>query len=202
VRLSVSDAGAVTLRADASGAPAAAAIVAQADGLRLAFAGPAVVYERRAAMPRVRWMANARVVPSAPELLRQLKVGVPPNTVLLAAAGPGASGRDGRVRVTSDTTDAMTISVDAQGAGYVEIADDLQHGWKATIDGRPAPLVPADHALVAVPTPAGRHELKLSYHPKGFKPGVLISIASVLLTLAALGAGRGLRLLRGKEETS
>ena len=35
------------------------------------------------------------------------------------------------------------------------IADALRPGWRATVDGRPATLSPADHGLVAVPVPAG-----------------------------------------------
>jgi hypothetical protein len=192
VRLSVSDSSGVTLRASVAGGPAAAPVLGGRDGLRLAFAGPAVIYERLHALPRVRWMRSARVVPKGPDRLQILKTGgVSPDTVLLDEPGaPAASGRDGHVRVTRDDTDSLAISVDAQGAGYVEIADDMQHGWKAAIDGRPAPLLDADHALVAVATPAGHHEIRVWYHPKGFKGGVLISLVSVLLTLAALVSSR------------
>jgi hypothetical protein len=200
VRLSVSDTAGIAVRAGSTGLPAVGPIVAGADGLRLAFAGPAVMYERLSVMPRVRWMADARVVGRAADRLSLLEAGVPANTVLLDAPGPPAAGRPGAARLDRDTTDSLGISVDAQGPGYVEIADDLQHGWKASIDGRPAPLVAADHALVAVPTPAGHHVIKVWYHPRGFKVGVLISLASVLLTVAALVVSGRLRHV--KEESA
>jgi len=202
VRLSVADSTGLGLRTTASRVPVVSPIVARTDGLRLVFAGPAVIYERLNALPRVRWAAKTRVVEHGPDRLRLLKLGVPADTALLDAPNARASGRSARVRLTRDDENGLVISADAEGFGYVVIADALRHGWKASVDGRPAPLVGADHALVAVPTPAGHHEIRVWYHPKGFRPGVHVTLMSVLLTIAALTPNNHDRVRNAKEESS
>src|SRR5207302_145634 len=93
LRLSISDSSGITLRTDATGKPVVAAIVGDEDGLRLAFAGPAVIYERLNALPRVRWMSASRVVPRRPDRLHLLKQSASRSIVLLHAPAPQASGR-------------------------------------------------------------------------------------------------------------
>jgi uncharacterized membrane protein YfhO len=64
------------------------------------------------------------------------------------------------------------------------VADAVQSGWHASVDGKPADVVPADHALGAVFVPAGRHVVTLRYQPEAWRLGELICGLSVLLLLA------------------
>ena len=93
---------------------------------------------------------------------------VPDDTVILSAGEPGGSGLGGTVTV-DDATDHTGIDVDAEGDGYVVIADGIQNDWVATLDGEPVELVDADHAGVAVEVPAGRHRIEVEYRPRGQK---------------------------------
>ena len=51
--------------------------------------------------------------------------------------------------------DFLRMSVDAEGDGYVVVADGMQTDWVATVDGQPAELLDADHAGVAVARAGG-----------------------------------------------
>ena len=144
-----------------------------ADRLRLVYAADgAVLYRRETALPRVRWADHAVVVPDAAARVRLLAGTRDPGRVVLAAPGPAAAdGRPAAVSVLADGTDGSLTRVRAAGAGYLVVADAVQDGWQATVDGRPAPLLAADHALVAVPVPAGEHEVRLRYVPPGRRTG-------------------------------
>ena len=67
--------------------------------------------------------------------------------------------------VRTDDGDHVVADVQASGSGYVVVADEIQDGWSARVDGHPAELRDADHALVAVAVPAGHHTVELSATP-------------------------------------
>ena len=159
--------------------------------LDLVYAGDgAVLYRRDTALPRFRWASHAVVVTDPAARLRLLATTRAPDRVVLSGPGPLGSGRPGSVRVVTDGTDGSTTRVTAAGDGYLVVGDAVQHGWQATVDGRAVPLVPADHALVAVPVPAGTHVVTLAYRPPGQALGAGVSVASVLvLVLAAVLPG-------------
>jgi hypothetical protein len=153
---------------------------ARDDGLRVVYVDDLVVYERSRALPRMRWAGHAVQVSDGTERLSRLAAGsVADDTVLLSDDGPQGSGANGDVTVTRDTPTSMAAAIDAQGDGYVVIADALQQGWVAEVDGRRADLVDADHAVVAVHVPAGRHELTLRYEAPGQRAGMAVSALSI-----------------------
>src|SRR5262249_20207657 len=152
--------GAITLAANGT-VPAISVIRPADDGLRLVFAGGATVYERTRVLPRVRWASNVVVAPDKLTRLTFLANREPPNTVVLNTPVPKTSGLPAKVDVVSQGGDSVHARVDAQGDGYLVVADALTNGWVATVDGHSTPLVPADHALVAVRVPAGHHDVVL-----------------------------------------
>ncbi|HST66863.1 MAG TPA: YfhO family protein, partial [Mycobacteriales bacterium] len=153
---------------------------AAADGLDLVYAGDgAVLYRRDTALPRFRWASRAVVVTDPAARRRLLAHTREPDRVVLSGPGPAGSGRPGSVDVLADGTDGSTTRVTAAGAGYLVVGDADQAYWTATVDGRAVPLVPADHALVAVPVPAGTHTVTLAYRPPGQRLGAGISLLSV-----------------------
>jgi hypothetical protein len=89
--------------------------------------------------------------------------GLEPDAVVLDAGEGGGDGEPADVDVTRDDPEVLTAAVDAEGAGWLVVADAKQHGWVATLDGDEVPLVHADHAFVAVAVPEGRHEVALHY---------------------------------------
>ena len=159
-------------------------------GCALAYIGSSVIYERMNALPRIRWASQSTVVPSQDQRVAMLSSGtVADDAVVLSDPGPAASGQPAAVQVVQDGTDSITTTVDAQGSGYLVVADADQVGWQATVDGHQADLVKADQGLVAVNVPAGTHTVTLRYslpQPDGGDVGLGRGRG-----LAAGGAGRG-----------
>jgi hypothetical protein len=199
----------LTLRSDGPLAIAAQLKVTRPadDSLRLAYAGDgAVLYERLTSLPRYRFATEAVVVTDPAARVRLLGSATDPDRVVLsdpAPAGPapgsaarggpasGGPASGGSVRVLAEDTDGATLSVTAPAAGHLVVADAARYGWRATVDGAAAPLVPADHALAAVRVPAGTHTVTVRYHPPGRPLGAGISVLSVSVLLgAAIGRRR------------
>jgi uncharacterized membrane protein YfhO len=61
------------------------------------------------------------------------------------------------------------------------VADAVQFGWTASVDGRSQDVLPADHAMGAVFVPAGRHEVTLRFEPTSWRWGIVISVISMAL---------------------
>jgi hypothetical protein len=169
------------------------------DGLKLAYAGDLRIYERTNALPRIHWAGRSVVVEDKDERLDRLASGsVPGDTVVLSEGTAGGSGEDGRIEVLNDG-DFLRMSVDAEGDGYVVVADGMQTDWVATVDGQPAELLDADHAGVAVAVPAGQHVVEIRYEPRGQRAGLAISVltAAALLAVAAVSLVLQWRRRRG-----
>jgi len=63
-----------------------------------------------------------------------------------------------------------------------------QPGWKATIDGQPAPHFRADWTLRAMLVPAGEHKVEFIFRPEGYVTASYISAFSSLFVLLLLVA--------------
>jgi hypothetical protein len=64
-----------------------------------------------------------------------------------------------------------------------------QNGWKATIDGQPAPHFRADWILRAMLVPAGEHKIEFDFRPEGYVVAANIAAYSSFLVLLLLVAG-------------
>ena len=151
------------------------------DGLRVVMAEPAVVYERERALPRIRWAGTPVVEPDPDRRLARLANGdLEPGEVLLdtRAGEPTGGGEPAVVDVVEDGTEAIEVTVAADGAGYLVVADALATSWRASVDGEPAELLAADHALVAVPVDEGRHTVRLTYTTPHHGAGTWLSAAT------------------------
>ncbi|GAA4449689.1 YfhO family protein [Phytohabitans houttuyneae] len=181
-----------------AGKPALSVVAPADDGLRLVYADKAVIYERTRAMPRVRWASHATVEPSGERRLERLAAGtVAPDEVLLDRDGPAATGQPAQVRWVQDGFDDMEVAVEAEGAGYLVLADAIQPTWQVTVDGKAADLVRADHGLAAVAVPAGAHTVHFRYAPRGHDLGRWLTVATgALLLLAVLAEWWWLRRRR------
>ncbi|MDR1633017.1 MAG: YfhO family protein [Dysgonamonadaceae bacterium] len=71
-----------------------------------------------------------------------------------------------------------------------------QPGWKATIDGNPAPHFRADWILRAMLVPAGEHRIEFDFRPEGYVVTAYISAIGSFLLLLFLIAGAGYSIWR------
>ena len=112
-----------------------------------------------------------------------MRRGADPARVILSGNGPAGSGQPAAVSILADGGDEVKVRLDARGDGYLEIADPIQFGWKATIDGKGADILAADHAGGAVHVASGTHVVSLRYVPPGRRTGMALTA----LSLVAMG---------------
>ncbi len=96
----------------------------------------------------------------------------------LASPDPAAD----RARVDLFEPGRIRASVSTGAAGLLVLSEVYYPAWKAYVDGEPAPLYVADHALRAVPVPAGEHTVELRYESVSLRIGIATSILSYGLT--------------------
>lgn len=161
------------------------------------FGDPAVLYERDTLPAYARVVASAakapeaQVVPtildprfpahavalysdSANLLVRPLVQPFPASAVTAAVTGyaPGAI----RISLTGRNTDPS----------YLVVSENWYPDWKATVDGRPSPVLRANHTLLSIVIPPGAREVALAFHSGSYARGKLVSLASLLLALGMI----------------
>ncbi len=97
----------------------------------------------------------------------------------------GAPSATPQIELVTDRADLMVIDVKADTPGWMRIADSWYPGWKAELDGKVVDIIRADALVKGVCVPAGEHRLTLSYLPTNIVPAAWISLASILMCIAA-----------------
>jgi hypothetical protein len=186
----------LTLRSDralrvsgANGVPQLTVVRPTDDGLEIVDVGPATVYQRLTALPRIRWATTAVVEADPTAALELVASGEAPD-VVLDAPGPEPSGDPATIDVSEDSGDVIEVDVDAAGAGYLVVADALRERWSVTVDGVEAPLRSADVGYVAVAVPGGQHHVRLSYRVARGGVGFLFSGLGALALLGLVVVDR------------
>jgi uncharacterized membrane protein YfhO len=86
----------------------------------------------------------------------------------------------GTARITAYGHEHVTVETDAPGRRLLVLSDTWFPGWRATVDGQPAPIARANVAFRAVAVPPGRHRVVFEYAPASFRIGATISGAALL----------------------
>ncbi|MCD7778947.1 MAG: YfhO family protein [Clostridiales bacterium] len=77
-----------------------------------------------------------------------------------------------------DTIIEGTVTADEDGVLYTSIPYDK--GWSLTVDGENAEYIGiGNNGLIGVELSAGNHEIRFKYTPRGFFPGLIVSIISI-----------------------
>jgi hypothetical protein len=94
--------------------------------------------------------------------------------------------------------DPGLIRVRINGAAHdrIVVRETLDPGWRAEIDGAAAPVEAHRSAFLAVPVPAGPHELVLRYDPPEVPLALSISISALAAAVFALTGFRPFRSTR------
>ena len=77
--------------------------------------------------------------------------------VILTEPGPSDESSSATVDVLEDSGDTIRVDVQADGAGYLVVADALSDSFVASVDGEPAELRVADHGVRGGGRPGRAH---------------------------------------------
>jgi hypothetical protein len=142
-----------------------------------------------APLPRVLLIDEARVVANAAASLEAvLDPAFDPRLCVVLESEPSPlplKGAVGSARVTWLGIDALAIFAEVDRPVVLVVTDAYSAGWRA----RGYSVLPANHALRAIPLTAGKHHLLLEYAPLSAPIGMAVS------ALAWLGLGAAVAVL-------
>jgi hypothetical protein len=100
-----------------------------------------------------------------------------------------APARRERVTVLDERPGRVRLSVHRDAPGWLVALFTHFPGWRALVDGRPAPIHRANVAFSSVPVPAGAHQVVLEYRPGSVRWGLATSGVSLLVLLTLFVTG-------------
>jgi hypothetical protein len=142
--------------------------------------------------PRVYLAHDARAVDDASAATLLASDGFVPGASAVIAAGPDAvdTHASGSCTLVEDHIEALHLSCVSDAPSYAVLADAWFPGWRATVDGKPAPVLRANLAMRAVPIAAGTHTVALTYHPAHLHSGAIVSLAAIVTLIGLAIASR------------
>jgi hypothetical protein len=163
--------------------PAGATLVASEGAWRL--------YRLGDAEPRASVVFAARAVAPAQSLDAVLASGFDPaREAILEGPPPGgaalpAGTGTGAAAYRDLSPQHAQVRVSASEAGLLVVRNVFDRNWRASVDGRPAPLLQVDNLLQGVMVPAGAHTVDLTYHDGAIGVGLVVSAVAWASLLGA-----------------
>jgi hypothetical protein len=162
------------------------------------------VYMNERALPAVAVVPEVQVEPDSARRIALLWSPTfdPAKTVIVEqpVMSVGQAGGTGSAVIEGNGDDTLAIRARTSGAALLTISRTYHPSWQAQIDGQPAPVLRANHALMAVPlTRPGDHRVVLRYRPAivAWSSRVTLTTWAIVLLASAATAGLGLRRRRG-----
>lgn len=146
-------------------------------------------------VPHRAWASFPRVVTAVPGPQEALDLlvgppGLPLDAAVVESSVPVPAG-SGRVLSVLRKPERVRVEVEARSAGLLVVNDAFWPGWRARVDGVPAPILAADVLVRGVVVPVGRHVVEMEYAPPEVQIGLALSAAGALgVALLALRALR------------
>jgi hypothetical protein len=112
-----------------------------------------------------------------------LRGGDPGRSVVEAPVPAGEGPPGGDVRLARDAPEEVALLVRADRPALLVLNDAWAPGWRAEVDGRPAPILRANYLVRGVWIEAGEHRVEFRHATPGLRAGWAILAAG----LAALG---------------
>ena len=162
---------------------------------RLVHSGDVKVYENLDPQPGRALLATAaQTVASADvaqTLMRQGEVDyistplVEGSTGLPQAAQPAVA--PGSATISAYAPERVEIATESGAPTLLVLSDAYYPGWRATVDGAPAPILPTNVLFRGVELPAGSHEVVFTFVPASWRNGLYVGAVGLLLWLALVG---------------
>ncbi len=90
----------------------------------------------------------------------------------------------GQARIVVDEGERIEVTTEADGPALLVLNDQHAPGWTATVDGRPAEILPANYLARGVWVPAGQHTVVFRYATPGLAAGLTLALAALAALLA------------------
>jgi hypothetical protein len=169
----------------------AARYLSDASRFREAAVTPSIrLFEVPASAGRARVVARGRVLAGAEQVLASMRGQGPPidplqEALLTEADAHGAAlPTNGRASAADVVRFAPgLIEARAEGPGLLVVAESWDPGWRAALDGRPAPLLRANHAQMGITLGPGLHRAVLRYRTPGLSLGLALGAAGAVMLL-------------------
>lgn len=160
------------------------------------------VYANQAAMPAAAVVPDVQVEPDSARRISILwsptfdptKTTIVEQPVLAIGQGGGT----GTATIEGNGDDTVAVRVQTSGPALLTVSRTYHPSWIAELDGAPAPILRANHALMAVPLSGkGEHHVVLRYRPRIVYLAATITVATWIIVLMVTAAG-GALALRGR----
>lgn len=164
--------------------------------------GRVAIYRDSAAMSAATVVPRPRIEPDGAHQLELLWAeGFDPSTEVLVAEGVpevGPGGGTGVATIVGNGADSVAVEATTSGPSLLLISRPWHPSWQAEVGGRPARVIRADYALMAVPLPAeGTHQVVLRYRPRVVRAAAAVSGVTWLVVLLGAVGSRVVRRVRG-----
>jgi hypothetical protein len=139
---------------------------------------------RRRSSPRYYFTSEYRVVPTG-RALAEIDAARSAHELVLEALPSFSPTRndpgDSAPALIRFLRNSYALEFDAPRVGLIYCSESYCAGWKALVNGREVPIVPANYAFRAIEVPKGHVSVVFSYSPPGLRVGTWISAASAVL---------------------
>jgi hypothetical protein len=146
-------------------------------------------------LPELRWASRARNVASLSGALDLARTDAfRPDTDVLLPGAPRSpalvEGPPARLTSVETSADRAAAEIEAVAPGHVVFSRTYFPTWKATLDGRPVPVLVANARDLAVAVPPGRHRVAFWWDRRPFERGVALQILGLASSALALTLSR------------
>jgi hypothetical protein len=165
------------------------------------------LYENPRALPRARVTGRYEVLNSSQDCdTRLLSDAFDRAHVALLETPPEIapdSSATGTASIRRFTANHVEIDATATAPALLVLAEAWHPDWRATVNGKPARVLPVDCVLRGIEIPAGASKVALQFTCPALRAGLGVTVVSAVVALGLLGGGfwRGRRdtvLLEGK----
>ena len=158
----------------------------------LAQEGAAWIYKRPRPLAVARLVNDFEVIPDAQQAVQRVHMPDfdPASTAILdsdpACGLDSISGTPGSAEILDSAPGYWLIRTASESEAILVLAETAYPGWRVKVDGQTAEAITAYTTLKAVCVPPGTHEIVWTYAPTVYQVGGLVTIATLLLVVAAV----------------
>ncbi len=151
------------------------------------------LYRVPGALPRVFLVRQAYVVddPTAlrrifdPAIIAGRTAWIAPDSGAQSLVGP-ADTPAGTCRLDSYADNRLQATCQVQRPALAVFVEQYAKGWRATLDGQPAPIIRANLIMRAVAVGPGEHRIAMEFRTPGLRAGTLLTLLSLIVLMVLL----------------